>query len=301
MPAACASTASRRRSAAARSSSAAASRSNGFVPGELSLTATGERMRFNYPEGFRSEIDADLTLRGSVASPLLDRHGHGARRRLRTPVRDHAQPVRLRRQHACRSARPPTASAVPLRFDIQIDAPAGSLRDREQRRAVSRRAPTSGCRAPTIVRILSGRAEIDRGDVVFEGNRYLVTRGHDRFRQSRRRSSRTSTSKPKRGPASPTRPTASPSRLLGTTPQSDPDDHLRSAARDEPTSSPCSSARTPTCDNCRAPQPTARRPPRRAKQDLLARARRRGCSPSPFSAPVGKVAEAGARQRRDAS
>ena len=61
-----------------RCASAAASAMNGFVPGELSLTAVGEQMRMRYPEGFRSMIDADLWLRGDVGVADARRHGHGA-------------------------------------------------------------------------------------------------------------------------------------------------------------------------------------------------------------------------------
>ena len=38
----------------------------GYRPGEFNLTATGEDMRLRYPEGFRSLVDADLSLRGPV-------------------------------------------------------------------------------------------------------------------------------------------------------------------------------------------------------------------------------------------
>src|SRR5690606_11219307 len=44
---------------------------SGLVPDELNVTATGTDMRLRYPEGFTSVIDADLALRGRVASPLL--------------------------------------------------------------------------------------------------------------------------------------------------------------------------------------------------------------------------------------
>ncbi len=90
---------------------------SGFVPDELSLTATGERMRFNYPEGFRSEIDADLTLRGSIRSPLLG----GT-----ITVRDALYGRRFETNPNLFSfggttlplGAPLTASAVPLRFDV---------------------------------------------------------------------------------------------------------------------------------------------------------------------------------------
>ncbi len=35
------------------------------------LTAVGRDMRIRYPEGFRSQVDTDLALRGPVGSPVL--------------------------------------------------------------------------------------------------------------------------------------------------------------------------------------------------------------------------------------
>ena len=147
----------------------------GFVPGELSITAVGERMRMNYPEGFRSEVDADITLRGTVQSPLLTgnvlvRDAVYARRFETTPnLFDFGGGVSL----PTGGVTPP---AIPLRFDIQIDAPPGSLRIENN---IARLEAQADLRLQgTYDRpILSGRADIDRGDVVFEGNRYVVTRG----------------------------------------------------------------------------------------------------------------------------
>jgi hypothetical protein len=147
----------------------------GFAPGELSLTATGERMRMNYPEGFRSEIDADITLRGTIQSPLLTgtvtvRDAVYGRRFATTPnfLDFGGETLAI--------ASPAAAPAIPLRFDIQIDAPAGSLRIENN---IARLEAQADLRLQgTYDRpLLTGRADIDRGDVVFEGNRYLVTRG----------------------------------------------------------------------------------------------------------------------------
>jgi autotransporter translocation and assembly factor TamB len=147
----------------------------GFMPGELSLTAVGEGMRINYPEGFRSEIDADLTLRGTVQSPLLT--GTVA-------VRDAVYERRFETTpnlfefggRTLAVGGPAVAPAVPLRFDIQINAPPGSLRIQNN---VARLEAGADLRLQgTYDRPqLSGRAEIRRGDLVFEGNRYIVTRG----------------------------------------------------------------------------------------------------------------------------
>ncbi len=43
----------------------------GYTPTDLALTATGRNMRLRYPEGVRSEVDADLSLTGRVTAPVL--------------------------------------------------------------------------------------------------------------------------------------------------------------------------------------------------------------------------------------
>src|SRR4029453_5700086 len=43
----------------------------GYRPGSFNLPATGENMRIRYPEGFRSLVDADLSLRGPFENPVL--------------------------------------------------------------------------------------------------------------------------------------------------------------------------------------------------------------------------------------
>ena len=42
---------------------------NGYTPGELNVSAEGERMQLRYPEGFRSVVDAQLTLQGDFYDP----------------------------------------------------------------------------------------------------------------------------------------------------------------------------------------------------------------------------------------
>jgi translocation and assembly module TamB len=152
---------------------------NGFVPGDLSLTATGERMRLNYPEGFRSEIDADLTLRGTMRTPVLTgtvtvRDALYQRRFETTPnvfsFGGSTLPVGA-------PDRPPT---VPLRFDIHIDAPPGSVRIDNNIANIEARADLR-LQGTYDRPILAGYAEIVRGDLVFEGNSYDVTRGRIDF------------------------------------------------------------------------------------------------------------------------
>ena len=43
----------------------------GYIPGALDVTARGEEMHLRYPEGIRSVVDMDLSIRGNYKSPTL--------------------------------------------------------------------------------------------------------------------------------------------------------------------------------------------------------------------------------------
>jgi hypothetical protein len=151
------------------------------------VTAVGREMRVRYPEGFRSLIDADLALRGAATNPILT----GT-----VQVRD-ALWVRsietegtgifgLAASGAGKGnggtgigigggAAAPAASAFPMRFDVRLDAPSTLRIENSSARLVSSAELT--LRGTYDRPLLFGRAEINRGEVLFEGNRYMVTRG----------------------------------------------------------------------------------------------------------------------------
>ena len=147
----------------------------GFAPGELALTAVGEGMRVRYPEGFRSVIDADLWLRGQAAAPVLG----GA-----VTVHDAVWTRRfevdpnlfdLGGARTTLPAGPQSEAAFPVRLDIDIAAN-HTLRIQNNLADVVASADLKlqgTYDRPSIF----GRAEIERGNIVFEGNRYVVTRG----------------------------------------------------------------------------------------------------------------------------
>ncbi|HSC26390.1 MAG TPA: translocation/assembly module TamB domain-containing protein, partial [Vicinamibacterales bacterium] len=148
----------------------------GFTPGALNLTARGERMNVRYPEGFRSNVNVDLALQGTLATPTLTgkvsvNDAVWSRRIEATPD--------LFALTGGGAAEPPAgappAAAIPLRFDIAIEAQE-SLRIENN---LAKMVASADLRLQgTYDRpLLFGRAEIDRGDFVFEGNRYLVTQG----------------------------------------------------------------------------------------------------------------------------
>jgi hypothetical protein len=149
---------------------------NGFTPGQLGLTAVGEQMRMRYPEGFSSVIDADLWLRGDVAAPVLGGNVtvHDAVWRRRFEVDPNlfdiggGGPPPL-------PAGPAAPSALPLRLDIQVNA-TNTLRIQNNLADVVGSADLR-LQGTYDRPALFGRAEIERGSILFEGNRYVVTRG----------------------------------------------------------------------------------------------------------------------------
>jgi translocation and assembly module TamB len=147
----------------------------GYRPGRLEMSLTGRNMRLRFPEGMRSVVDADLTLTGTPGAPTL-----GGAVLVRSAVY-------TRRFDAgggifdfagggdAPGGPAPLQTTIPLRFDVRINAP-GSLRvENNTARIVS--SADLQLRGTYDRPLLFGRAEIDRGEVLFEGKRYLVTRG----------------------------------------------------------------------------------------------------------------------------
>ena len=147
---------------------------NGFAPGALSLTAVGEQMRLRYPEGFRSTVDADLWLRGDPSVPVLGGSVvvHDAVWTRRFEVDPNifelgGGPVL--------PAGPAATGTLPLRFDIEVTAH-NTLRIQNNLADVVASADLK-LQGTYDRPAIFGRAEVDRGSILFEGNRYVVTRG----------------------------------------------------------------------------------------------------------------------------
>ena len=145
------------------------------------LTATGRDLRLRYPEGFRSQVDTDLALRGKPGDLLLT----GAVRVkdalwIKPLDTDGAGIFAL----AAGGGAAPAASSsktasFPLRFDLRVEAP-GTLRvDDPTFRLVSGADLT--LRGTYDRPVLMGRAEVQRGELLLEGHRYLLTRGTIEF------------------------------------------------------------------------------------------------------------------------
>ena len=144
----------------------------GYRVDDLSVTATGRDIALRYPEGIRSRVDADLTLRGSVDTPTLG----GL-----VTVHDAIWMELFRADGGFldflgdQAAADPAETSLPLRFDLRISAPS-SLRIADNRAQIVASADLTltGTHArPSLL----GNAELERGQIHFQGNRYRLTRG----------------------------------------------------------------------------------------------------------------------------
>ena len=138
-------------------------------------------MRLRYPEGFRSTIDADLALRGPVAAPVLTGTvnvqdsawdgtvGSGGNALLELT------PGTAREGPATPAVEATAESKLALRFDVRINAPSSLRIENRSARLTSSADLLLG--GTSTRPLLFGRIEIEQGEVLFEGNRYQVTRG----------------------------------------------------------------------------------------------------------------------------
>ncbi|MXZ72033.1 MAG: hypothetical protein F4Z04_11120 [Acidobacteria bacterium] len=145
---------------------------DGYGIGDLNVTASGRNIALRYPEGIRSEVDGELTLTGTVDAPTLG----GV-----VTVQD-AVWLDLFQSDAgffetSDAALGPDdgTESLPLRFDLRIEAPS-SLRFADNQAQIVASADltlTGTYDRPSLL----GNAEIERGQIYFEGNRYRITRG----------------------------------------------------------------------------------------------------------------------------
>ncbi|HWI19338.1 MAG TPA: translocation/assembly module TamB domain-containing protein, partial [Vicinamibacterales bacterium] len=158
----------------------------GYQLSEYDVTVTGQDMTLRYPEGMRSVVDASLALQGPATTPLVSgtvnvkratwSRGFGATGGLFSGLAggDPAIPTVAGQ----------VAAASNVRFDVRVIAPSTLTVDNDEARIVASADLTM--RGTLDRPLLFGNAEIERGEVEFEGRRYLVTRGSMNFANANR-------------------------------------------------------------------------------------------------------------------
>jgi hypothetical protein len=151
---------------------------DGYLPGELNVLITGQNMHLRYPEGIQSIVDVDLALRGNMKAPVVggtvDVQSAVWTRRLDAPgsIFDLAARASASAEAAGTSD---IAAPVPIRFDLEIRAPQAFRMETNLIRLSA--SADLNLRGTYDRPVLLGRAEVDRGELNFEGRRYRVTRG----------------------------------------------------------------------------------------------------------------------------
>ena len=149
---------------------------SGLKPTQFDLTATGKSMQLRLVQGLRSMVDADLTLRGTADQPTLSGQitvgsavyrrrvdlGSGLIELAGTPAAPGVSDV----------SSPPS---WPLRYDIRVVAPSTLEMDNNLGRLTASADLT--VRGTVDRPLLFGRVEVDRGEIRFEAQRYVFTRG----------------------------------------------------------------------------------------------------------------------------
>jgi len=144
----------------------------GVTPSQFDLTATGESMQWRYPVGMRSLVDADLALRGKMEDPVLS-----GTVTIKSAV--YWKRVEIGGLELASGAGGMASATAPLGFPLRLDVRVLAPSSLEVDNNVARlRANADLTIRGTIDKPdVRGRVEVEKGDVWFEGRRYVVTHG----------------------------------------------------------------------------------------------------------------------------
>jgi len=148
----------------------------GYLPGDLNVTITGQDMHLRIPEGMRSTVDANLSIRGNVKAPtlggtILVKNATYTRR-----IDPTGNLLDFTSRGGGGGGEPVSpAPSFPMRFDVEMIVPSSLRIDNNLMRVTA--SADLQLRGTYDHPQVFGRADVDRGEVLFEGRRYLVTRG----------------------------------------------------------------------------------------------------------------------------
>ncbi|MGE0359142.1 MAG: translocation/assembly module TamB domain-containing protein [Vicinamibacterales bacterium] len=151
----------------------------GLALTDYDVTLTGLDLRLRYPEGMRALVDASLALQGPASGAVLS-GSVLVRSAVYTPPFDSTN-VFGGGTAAAAAPGPAVAGAVSgeatagLRYDVRLIAPSTLRIENDLARLVA--SADLELRGTFERPLVFGRADVERGEVTFEGRRYLISRG----------------------------------------------------------------------------------------------------------------------------
>ncbi|MGD9902475.1 MAG: translocation/assembly module TamB domain-containing protein [Vicinamibacterales bacterium] len=149
----------------------------GLALSDYDVTIAGLDLRLRYPEGMRALVDATLALQGPVDAAVLS-GSVLVRSAVYTPAFDGSN---VFGGGGSGTAAPAVAGAVTgepaggLRYDVRLIAPSTLRVENDLARLVA--SADLELRGTVDRPLVFGRADVERGEVTFEGRRYLISRG----------------------------------------------------------------------------------------------------------------------------
>jgi hypothetical protein len=148
---------------------------DGYAPGAFDIGLSGKDMSLRFPEEMRSLVDADLNLTGTMATPTLSGSVFVKSAIYRSQFNASLFDFSVGGGSKAVTSTASFESTIPLRFDVRLLAPSTLRVENDFLRVVATADfQLSGTYSQPL---LFGRGELERGEVLFEGRRYLVTRG----------------------------------------------------------------------------------------------------------------------------
>jgi hypothetical protein len=146
-----------------------------FVPSTLNLTARGDGLDLRFPEGFRSIVDADLSLTGTMEAALVAGRITVRQARYTRRLQSNAGLLGFAGIGGREAPVVPSAGTLPdlpIRFDLDLVGQRLTVVDDSDATVIV--SPDLKLTGTIAKPVLAGRVDIDRGETEFLGNRYTV-------------------------------------------------------------------------------------------------------------------------------
>jgi translocation and assembly module TamB len=147
----------------------------GFAPGALNVTMSGDRLDLRFPEGFRSIVDADLAVTGTTSAATLAGRVTVRQARYTRRLQSNAGLLGFAAgggDDAALVGGGAVPTELPIAFDVDLVGQRLLVIDDSD--ATVMVSPDLKLTGTIDQPVLAGRVDIDRGETEFLGNRYTV-------------------------------------------------------------------------------------------------------------------------------